>query len=190
MKLMYLAPYMKAGFQGRDLYLGFGSIIKKIEEPIKQEILLEILGNWSTPQTFLNVKSDLLKKYREEDVDEALELILKHNYVIDSSWYNRDSPFSRNSLFYALSGATPPEVQKKLKNKTVLILGCGGIGNLVSVSLATSGVGKLVLIDYDEIEASNLTRQFMFSKEDEGKNKAEVLQRELDRDQLKLKLLL
>ncbi|WP_051908736.1 ThiF family adenylyltransferase [Candidatus Odyssella acanthamoebae] len=50
---------------------------------------------------------------------------------------------------------------------------------MVSVSLATSGIGTITLLDFDEIETSNLTRQFMFSLQDIGLNKADVLKREL-----------
>lgn len=61
----------------------------------------------------------------------------------------------------------------------ILILGCGGIGNLISVALATSGIGKLTLLDDDIIELSNLTRQFLFKRTDIGYKKTLTLKREL-----------
>lgn len=179
MQLKHLSPYMKVGFQNKDLYLGFGSIIQKIEDSQNQAILLDCLDMWRTAQDQEDVKSTLLQKYTEQEVVDVLNLVVKQNYVIDADWYDRDHPFSRNFLYYALSGANPQHVQENLKKKTVLILGCGGIGNLVSVALATSGIGRLILLDFDDIEHSNLTRQFMFTRDDIGQNKAEVLKQAL-----------
>jgi len=112
-------------------------------------------------------------------VEEVVDMVLRRHYVIEEGWHERTNPWSRNALYYALSGGVPPDVQKKLQQKSALILGCGGIGNLVGVSLATSGIGKITLLDFDTIEVSNLTRQFMFTKDDVGKSKAEVLKEEL-----------
>jgi len=72
-------------------------------------------------------------------------------------------------------------VYENLKNKHVVIAGCGGIGNIISLGLATSGIGKITLIDDDEIEKSNLTRQYLFSLEDIGCKKVNVLKRELEK---------
>ena len=52
-----------------------------------------------------------------------------------------------------------PKVYDKLKKGKVAILGLGGLGSNIAISLARIGVGKLVLIDYDVIEPSNLNRQ-------------------------------
>ena len=55
-----------------------------------------------------------------------------------------------------------PAVAIKLKNMTVGIAGLGGLGSNAAVSLARSGIGKLVLIDFDRVEFSNLNRQAYF----------------------------
>tara|TARA_R110001592_G_scaffold190063_2_gene435711 strand:- start:1936 stop:3012 length:1077 start_codon:yes stop_codon:yes gene_type:complete len=65
--------------------------------------------------------------------------------------------------------------QQKLQNASVLIVGCGGLGGLIAVYLASSGVGKIQLIDFDTVDMTNLHRQVFFSLEDVGKPKAEVL---------------
>lgn len=67
------------------------------------------------------------------------------------------------------------EGQKKLENARVLIVGCGGLGNAVAVYLAASGLGKLVLIDDDEVSLNNLHRQVFFAVNDVGRPKAEIL---------------
>ena len=54
------------------------------------------------------------------------------------------------------------QIVEKLKNKTVGIAGCGGLGSNCAVALARVGVGKLVIADFDVIEESNLNRQYYF----------------------------
>jgi len=55
------------------------------------------------------------------------------------------------------------ETRERLKSKTVGIAGCGGLGSNCAVALARSGIGKLVLVDFDRVEAGNLNRQYFFS---------------------------
>jgi molybdopterin/thiamine biosynthesis adenylyltransferase/rhodanese-related sulfurtransferase len=65
--------------------------------------------------------------------------------------------------------------QQKLQNASVLVVGCGGLGSPVAVYLASSGVGKIHLVDFDTVDVTNLHRQVFYSLEDVGKSKAEVL---------------
>jgi len=52
-----------------------------------------------------------------------------------------------------------PEVHEKLKEGKVAVAGLGGLGSNISVMLARIGVGKLLLVDFDVVEPSNLNRQ-------------------------------
>ncbi len=63
---------------------------------------------------------------------------------------------------------------EKLSNSTVTIIGLGGTGSWVAQSLAMSNIGKLILIDNDTIEVSNLNRQPMFRYKDISKTKVDV----------------
>lgn len=58
-----------------------------------------------------------------------------------------------------------PGVHKKLKGACVGIAGLGGLGSAVAVALARAGVGKLVLVDFDVVEPSNLNRQQYFTNQ-------------------------
>lgn len=65
------------------------------------------------------------------------------------------------------------EGQSKLAESTVAVVGCGGLGTYVSLLLASSGVGNLILIDGGEPAETDLNRQFFYSGES-GK-KPEIL---------------
>lgn len=69
--------------------------------------------------------------------------------------------------------------QHTLQRARVAIIGCGGLGNHVALSLACHGIGHLTLIDGDFVELSNLPRQMMFDVSDLGLNKAEMLAKKL-----------
>ena len=62
--------------------------------------------------------------------------------------------------------------QDKIRAAKVLVVGAGAIGNEVLKNLALLGVGRIWVLDLDEIEDSNLTRSVLFRHEDCGKSKA------------------
>ncbi|HET8562105.1 MAG TPA: adenylyltransferase/sulfurtransferase MoeZ [Marmoricola sp.] len=62
--------------------------------------------------------------------------------------------------------------QKRLKNAKVLVIGAGGLGSPGLLYLAAAGVGTLGIIDFDEVDESNLQRQVIHGQSDIGKSKA------------------
>jgi sulfur-carrier protein adenylyltransferase/sulfurtransferase len=70
-----------------------------------------------------------------------------------------------------------PEVgmagQKKLKAGSVLLIGAGGLGSPLAMYLAAAGVGRIGLVDYDVVDASNLQRQVIHGTSDIGRPKLE-----------------
>lgn len=54
------------------------------------------------------------------------------------------------------------KIKKKLANSSIGIAGLGGLGSNAAVSLVRAGIGKLVLVDFDIVEESNLSRQYYF----------------------------
>ncbi len=63
---------------------------------------------------------------------------------------------------------------KTLQSSTVAIFGIGGVGGAVVEMLARTGVGTLILIDFDKFDTTNLNRQILSSTETIGKRKIEV----------------
>lgn len=66
--------------------------------------------------------------------------------------------------------------QEKLLNSNVLICGAGGLGSTVISSLAAAGIGKIGIVDDDNIELSNLNRQFIHSPEHINESKVKSAQ--------------
>jgi molybdopterin/thiamine biosynthesis adenylyltransferase len=62
--------------------------------------------------------------------------------------------------------------QERLKKTVVGIVGVGGLGSTVAQLLARAGVGKLILIDFDKVDDSNLQRQLLYKEDDIGREKA------------------
>ncbi|MFE3095520.1 adenylyltransferase/sulfurtransferase MoeZ [Streptomyces sp. NPDC059248] len=63
--------------------------------------------------------------------------------------------------------------QKRLKNAKVLCVGAGGLGSPALMYLAAAGVGTLGIVEFDEVDESNLQRQIIHSQADIGRSKAE-----------------
>ncbi|TAE04134.1 MAG: HesA/MoeB/ThiF family protein [Bacteroidetes bacterium] len=69
--------------------------------------------------------------------------------------------------------------QKAFLEAKVLIVGAGGLGTPLATYLATTGIGKIGIVDGDKVEITNLHRQFQYNEQDLGKLKAEVLAEKL-----------
>ncbi len=63
--------------------------------------------------------------------------------------------------------------QLKLTKSRALIIGAGGLASPVAMYLASSGVGQIVLVDFDKVEVSNLQRQIMHGNADIGRAKVD-----------------
>ncbi|WP_425447192.1 sulfur carrier protein ThiS adenylyltransferase ThiF [Dethiothermospora halolimnae] len=73
-----------------------------------------------------------------------------------------------------------PGVHEKVKNAYVAVAGLGGLGSNIAISLARLGVGKLLLVDFDVVEPSNLNRQ-QYYIEHIGMYKTDALKDQLNK---------
>src|ERR1700756_1568834 len=64
-----------------------------------------------------------------------------------------------------------PEGQERLNEARVLCIGAGGLGSPAALYLAAAGVGKLGLVDFDDVDLSNLQRQILHGTKDVGRKK-------------------
>ncbi|MEU3475121.1 MULTISPECIES: adenylyltransferase/sulfurtransferase MoeZ [unclassified Rhodococcus (in: high G+C Gram-positive bacteria)] len=63
--------------------------------------------------------------------------------------------------------------QKRLRNARVLVVGAGGLGSPALLYLAAAGVGTLGIVEFDDVELSNLQRQIIHGRSDVGRPKAD-----------------
>jgi len=72
------------------------------------------------------------------------------------------------------------KIKKKLKESSVGIAGAGGLGSNAAIALARAGIGRLIIVDFDKVEASNLDRQYYFLDQ-VGKTKVDALKDNIKR---------
>ena len=72
------------------------------------------------------------------------------------------------------------KIRMKLRDSSVGIAGAGGLGSNAAVALARAGIGRLVIVDFDSVEESNLNRQYFF-RDQIGKVKVEALKENIQR---------
>jgi adenylyltransferase/sulfurtransferase len=65
------------------------------------------------------------------------------------------------------------EGQRKISSSSVLCVGAGGLGSPLALYLAAAGIGKLGIVDFDQVELSNLQRQVIHGQADVGRPKAQ-----------------
>ena len=70
-------------------------------------------------------------------------------------------------------------LQQKFASASVAVCGLGGLGSNISLCLARAGIGRLILIDFDRVDISNLQRQILYREQDIGKAKAELAAEQL-----------
>jgi tRNA A37 threonylcarbamoyladenosine dehydratase len=81
--------------------------------------------------------------------------------------------FSRTELLVGQQG------MQKLAQTSVAVIGLGGVGSYSAEALARSGIGKLILIDFDVIEPTNINRQILALQSNIGKPKVELMQQRI-----------
>ena len=64
--------------------------------------------------------------------------------------------------------------REKVKNAKVMVIGAGALGNEVIKNLSLMGIGNLFIVDFDKVEAANLSRSILFRETDNNRSKAEI----------------
>jgi molybdopterin-synthase adenylyltransferase len=175
------ARYVRLGLQRQALHIGFGSIQTIIHNPEVSRRLIELAWYYLSPRTRSQATDYLVSTCNadQEDTDIALDILQRSPYLTPPESYDPEDRYSRHALYFGLSGDDPARVQRDLANRHVLLIGCGGLGGLISATLATAGLGRITLVDDDHVELSNLTRQWLFAESDVGRPKSEVLRQQL-----------
>jgi molybdopterin-synthase adenylyltransferase len=120
-----------------------------------------------------------------DDVEQVVDFLVTSGWVEDAGApppvglstteverYGRSAQFL--SWVDQLPRTSPYELQCRLKASRVTVVGLGGIGSAVGMSLAASGVGRLHCVDGDVVELSNLNRQLLYTEHDLGRRKVDA----------------
>jgi sulfur carrier protein ThiS adenylyltransferase len=86
---------------------------------------------------------------------------------------------NKDELEHMLMARHTPNVHKKIKKGKVAIAGLGGLGSNIGVMLARTGIGELLLVDFDIVEPSNLNRQH-YNISHLGMHKTEALKKQIE----------
>jgi adenylyltransferase/sulfurtransferase len=89
------------------------------------------------------------------------------------------SGFSQEEVLRYSRNIAVPEVgwegQEKLRAARVLLIGAGGLGSPLGLYLAAAGVGTIGVVDFDEVDLSNLQRQVLYGVDDVGRPKLDAM---------------
>jgi molybdopterin/thiamine biosynthesis adenylyltransferase len=115
------------------------------------------------------------------DIDDALELLDELGWLEDAaapprlSAYEQERYFSNLAFFDAFTSLdrSREEIQARLFDASVVVLGAGGLGSSVVQNLAGLGVSRLTLLDFDVVELKNFSRQFTYTEAQIGRTKVE-----------------
>ena len=102
---------------------------------------------------------------------------------MNSSGSNEEIPLNHDEIKRYSRHLIMPEVgiqgQRKLKAASVLLIGTGGLGSPLGLYLASAGVGRIGLVDFDVVDFTNLQRQVLYTTADVGRPKIQVAKEKL-----------
>jgi sulfur carrier protein ThiS adenylyltransferase len=153
-----------------------------VKERISKNIRIRINENQSSLPS--NTTLFHLKSHFKPNAD----LIIYNGFPVDSDRPLREgdeivlikkgeTPSSEEFESFMMARHTPG-IHEKIKTSVVAIAGLGGLGSAVAIALARVGVGKLILVDFDVVEPSNLNRQ-QYLIHQIGLPKVEALQKNI-----------
>ncbi len=124
-------------------------------------------------------REELVAEFGEQEVADLLAQLEELNALEDAADDDLIAPevferFDRQLRYFSDITTGPPAstCQKRLEEAKVAVLGVGGLGGWSALNLACVGIGKLLLLDFDQVEMSNLNRQVLYGEADIGRDKA------------------
>lgn len=157
---------------------------QKPEDLKKLHYLLKLLNSSNTVE---NIIKKFIRKFPDSNADDILKTIkifLKKGIIeIIPNEISDFSPleierFKNQLAFFSLfenNTTSRYEMQKKIKNSTVALIGLGGAGSNLAILLSAIGIGKIIGIDFDKVTLNNLNRQLFYNPSDIGKMKTKAI---------------
>jgi molybdopterin/thiamine biosynthesis adenylyltransferase len=146
--------------------------------------LLELMDGTRSPAEVAAAVVAERPSLDEESVRDAIEDLMATGYIEDAAagfpadiGPDEEERYRRNNEYFTCVDTTPRELryelQHRLKQSKVAVIGLGGVGSTVAMSLVAAGVGTLRCVDFDTVEPSNLTRQLLYAESDVGASKVD-----------------
>ncbi|ATL25051.1 HesA/MoeB/ThiF family protein [Streptomyces formicae] len=147
--------------------------------------LLQLLSGEHTLPEIARLMQEFDPLVRDEEVGDAVDQLAAAGYLEDAAVGPDVSLFSppeieryrRNVEFFShfhhppLSGH---DFQARLRKSRIAVVGLGGLGSYAALALTAMGVGELLVVDCDTVEAVNLNRQVLYTDADVGRAKTEA----------------
>ncbi len=176
--------------RGESLFLarlGAGDDLEVEDPDDTDRCLLRMLGEPSFQSRELLARRLEFAGHDARRLDAALR-DLSSAKVLEAVPYPTQLPahaaerFKRQLIYFADladEAAGPEPLQLRLEEATVALIGCGGLASWAVAALAGAGVGRMVLIDDDRVELSNLNRQVLYTEAHIGELKVSAAERAL-----------
>lgn len=173
--------------ENHNILIGTTQYGVSTEIPDEDGVIWELLGLMDGSRSPETIAADLQKAIPgldEASVHEAIASLVSSGFVEDvgATLPQEISPaelerYSRSANYFSWIDVEPRpsryEIQRRLKAARATLLGLGGSGSALAASLVASGLGALHCVDFDRVEASNLSRQLLYTEEDIGRPKVE-----------------
>ncbi|MCL1935505.1 MAG: ThiF family adenylyltransferase [Defluviitaleaceae bacterium] len=121
-------------------------------------------------------KNDILNGIKLLDVEGFIEELIKENEV--KTRYSSNINYFSN---FINSKGNRFEIQQKIHDSTILLLGIGGGGSNILTLLSGLGPKKVIIVDYDIVEKNNLGRQFLYRESDIDNYKVEIAKKAINK---------
>ncbi|MDP3941678.1 MAG: ThiF family adenylyltransferase [bacterium] len=171
------------------MLFGTGVVLQDDEKNSLWSLMSLMDGTRTIPE----IVQDFIKKHPEVDiksVSPAIRNLIRRGFAEDKKaplpltiTPDEAKRYSRSAEYFAWvdrkERESPFEYQAILKKSCVTVVGVGGIGSSTAASLTALGIGNLHLIDFDNVELSNLNRQILYTEKDIGRNKVSVVENAL-----------
>ncbi|HEM3439607.1 HesA/MoeB/ThiF family protein [Streptococcus suis] len=127
----------------------------------------------------------IIRRYTSlSNSEKLLNLLIEKEILVNIPVHASNLKFGRQENFFRnfeSNGISAQQLNKELQSKTVLIVGLGGYGTNTAMLFARMGIKRLVLIDADTIESTNINRQILYDEVDVGRKKVIVCKEKIKR---------
>lgn len=139
--------------------------------------LMNSMDGTRTIDAIVNEMQNTIGEIDERSLRDAINELIDAGFVEDAGanfppelTQDELERYSRSVAYFNWVDTSPRsstyEIQSRLKKARVTLLGLGGSGSSVAMSLVATGIGSLHVVDFDQVEISNLNRQLLYNESD------------------------